>query len=111
MLILPIRKKWFDMLLSGDKLEDYREIKRYWDIRIIKWLGYPLAEMASVKELLAKMETRAAREVIFQNGYGRNAPQLRALCSISIGTGKSEWGAVPETEYYRFHIKSISGKE
>ena len=27
MLILPIKKKWFDMILSGEKREEYREIK------------------------------------------------------------------------------------
>ena len=27
MLILPIKKKWFDMILSGEKKEEYREIK------------------------------------------------------------------------------------
>ncbi|MCH5248366.1 MAG: ASCH domain-containing protein [Lachnospiraceae bacterium] len=88
MLILPIKKKWFDMLLSGDKLEDYREIKRYWGTRIIKRLSFPLEEIVSVKELLA-----------------------RTLRSLSIGTGKSEWGEALKTEYYRFRIKSILRKE
>lgn len=27
MLILPIKGKWFNMILSGDKREEYREIK------------------------------------------------------------------------------------
>lgn len=29
MLILPIKRKWFDMILSGEKKEEYREIKPY----------------------------------------------------------------------------------
>ena len=29
MLILPIKKKWFDMIVSGEKKEEYREIKHY----------------------------------------------------------------------------------
>ena len=33
MLTLPIKKKWFDMILSGEKKEEYREIKPYWFIR------------------------------------------------------------------------------
>ena len=28
MLILPIKSKWFNMILSGDKQEEYREIKQ-----------------------------------------------------------------------------------
>ena len=30
MLTLPIKKKWFDMILSGEKKEEYREIKPYY---------------------------------------------------------------------------------
>ena len=31
-IILPLtlNKKWFDMILSGVKKEEYREIKSYW---------------------------------------------------------------------------------
>lgn len=29
MLILPIKKKWFDMIASGQKKEEYREVKEY----------------------------------------------------------------------------------
>lgn len=115
MIILPVRKKWLGRLLSGKKQEDYRDAKRYWDIRIIKWLGYPLSEKSSVKELLSRMRAGLSREVILQNGCGSNACLLKAVCSLSIGTCRSEWGAEPKMEYYRFHIKniskSISGKE
>ena len=33
MLTLMIEKKWFDMILSGEKTEEYRELKRYYDSR------------------------------------------------------------------------------
>lgn len=36
MLVLPIKKQWFDMIVSGEKKEEYREIKPYYDKR----LGY-----------------------------------------------------------------------
>ena len=36
MLTLPIKKKWFDMIKSGEKKEEYREIKPYYDIRFAK---------------------------------------------------------------------------
>lgn len=35
-LILPIKKKWFDMILSGEKKEEYREMKPYWEKRFKK---------------------------------------------------------------------------
>ena len=33
MLVLPIKKKWFEMIASGEKKEEYREIKPYWVTR------------------------------------------------------------------------------
>lgn len=35
MLTLPIKKKWFDMIVSGEKKEEYREIKPYYDSRFM----------------------------------------------------------------------------
>lgn len=33
MLTLPITRKWYDMILSGEKTEEYREVKPYYDSR------------------------------------------------------------------------------
>ena len=33
MLVLPIKKEWLDMIISGEKKEEYREIKPYYDSR------------------------------------------------------------------------------
>lgn len=33
MLTLPIKKKWFDMIVAGEKKEEYRDIKPYYDTR------------------------------------------------------------------------------
>ena len=44
MLILPIERKWLNMILSGEKKDEYREIKPYWSVRIIHWLGFPSEE-------------------------------------------------------------------
>lgn len=38
MLTLPIMGKWFNMILSGDKREEYREIKPYYTTRLRKYL-------------------------------------------------------------------------
>ena len=71
MLILPIKKKWLDMILSGEKGDEYREIKPYWTVRIMRWLGFPATETETVLELLRKPGTLKAKPVILQNGYGR----------------------------------------
>jgi len=39
MLVLPIKKKWYDMILAGEKTEEYREIKSYYDSRFESVFG------------------------------------------------------------------------
>lgn len=39
MLTLTIKKKWFDLILSGKKKEEYREIKKYYDNRLQNLFG------------------------------------------------------------------------
>lgn len=34
MLVLPIKKKWFYMILTGEKREEYRDIKPYYTTRL-----------------------------------------------------------------------------
>ncbi|WP_232297135.1 ASCH domain-containing protein [Capnocytophaga sp. oral taxon 329] len=35
-LHLTIKKQWFDMILSGEKTEEYRDIKPYYNLRFWK---------------------------------------------------------------------------
>ncbi len=115
MLILPIIKKWFDMIVSGEKLEEYREIKPYWDVRIAKWMGIePTKEnIIKMKEVLRTVAPgfQPDLKAKFINGYGSSRPQFTAACMLSIGTGKEEWGAETGKEYYRIHIKEIYKNE
>lgn len=106
-MILPIERKWLNMILSGEKKDEYREIKPYWTVRIIRWLGFPSEETETVLELLRAQGTINAHPVILQNGYRRDSPEVEVMCRLSIGTGKEEWGAAPGKEYYRFHIERI----
>ena len=34
-LDLPLKKEWYDMIESGEKTEEYREIKPYWCKRLL----------------------------------------------------------------------------
>lgn len=86
MIILPIEKRWFDMIKSGIKTEEYREIKPYYDSRFKK-VG---------SEFLVKL----------RNGYSTTRPALVCLCNLSKGIGKKEWGA-PDSECYILSIKKI----
>ena len=106
MLILPIKKKWFDMILSGEKKEEYREIKPYYDSRIGRAIcGFPF-EMCRKEFIQNCMETRTI-DVIFRNGYTCSSPEIWCTCKLRIGQGKEEWGAEPNKEYYVLEILEI----
>lgn len=94
MLILPIKKKWFDMILSGEKKEEYREIKPYYDARFRNVWGYPAywGEIHTIR---------------FRNGYSKDSPSFVADASLCIDTGKTEWGAEPGTRYYVLRIHNV----
>jgi hypothetical protein len=106
-LILPIKKKWFDMELSGEKTEEYREIKPYWISRILKWLGCQKSEEKAVMQMLREQGTLKPREVLFRNGYSSESPSFTAMCTLKIGGGYEEWGAVKGEEYFVFTIHWI----
>lgn len=102
MLTLPIKKKWFDMILSGEKKEEYREIKPYYQTRFCNWFGIIVG-----KERNIIRPCFGNQPVMFCNGYGKDAPTFIAMCFIEIGTGKEEWGAEPGKEYFVLTVKEI----
>ena len=84
MLILPIKNKWFDMIKSGEKKEEYREIKPYWTSRLKFW--FPA--------LIVGRNTECARpvfEVKFRNGYRKDSPEITCMCRLRKGIGNPEW--------------------
>lgn len=92
---LPIKKKWFDMILSGEKKEEYREIKPYYETRFKNaWKG-------------SLIGGNAHREIVSRNGYSKNSPSFIAKCTLSVGTGKEEWGAEKGKEYFILTVQEI----
>ena len=103
MLVLPIKKKWFDMIKSGEKKEEYREIKPYYDTRIGKALcGWAFRQCH--KDFIERCMKEKMVEVLFRNGYSVTSPEIWATCKVRIGPGKEEWGAEPGKEYYILEI-------
>ena len=84
-LRLTLKKKWFNMIASGEKKEEYREVKRHWIQRICNEVEY---ETGGAWEDVFKKFTH----VEFKNGYAKNAPTMLVECKgISIGEAKPEW--------------------
>lgn len=61
------------MILSGEKKEEYRELKPYW---------------------YARLSNRTFTEVHFTNGYGKDKPQILIECEgVNISQfGVHKWG-------------------
>lgn len=102
MLILPIKKKWFDMILSGEKKEEYREIKPYYTSRLKS-----VFDMFPYSFIPTGLDER---QVMFRNGYNSNSPSFIADCTLDIKKGKEEWGAETGVEYYVLTIEKIVWK-
>lgn len=100
MLVLPIKKKWFDMIKSGKKKEEYREIKPYYTSRFKVFL--PRVNNFGMGEWIFSQII-----IIFRNGYSYNSPSIKCRCKLKIGQGKEEWGAEPGKEYYILKILEV----
>ena len=88
MLTLTIKKKWFDMIKSGEKKEEYREIKPYWTKRFYN----NLYDIKIVDNITKINIFEAQGTVIFKNGYQKDAPQIKCFINLEKNIGKPKWG-------------------
>ena len=102
MLTLPIKKKWYDMILSGEKREEYRQRSSYWEKRFES-----LGLLRKGGDGVYKVLNHRTCFVKFRNGYSRNSPFFYAEIKLSIGEGKSEWGAKEGEKYLILTILEI----
>jgi hypothetical protein len=74
-LDLVLKAKWFDMIESGEKKEEYREIKPFWIRRLCGPYGY-----------------RQYEQIRFSLGYAKNRKQMTFNCDeIKVGPARPEW--------------------
>lgn len=115
-LKLTLKKQWFDLIKSGEKREEYREIKPYWFQRLVfnhekvfeyctgycyegLYITEGVAHICKNKKSMVGFEP--FDQVQFTNGYSANSPRMTVKCKgIRIGTGKPEWGAEPGVNYF-----------
>ena len=89
-LTLAIKKKWFDLIASGEKKEEYREIKPYYQSRFNKPLTH----------------------IRFTNGYGNSVPSVTVeLLGISKGIPKPEWSEGTIEQGTEVYVLSLGGLE
>ena len=86
-LDLPLMAVWFLMIESGEKKEEYREIKPYWIKRLKCCVGCPVGSCDHYTH------------VRFRYGYTART-MLFKLDHISVGVGRKKWGAPDKKEVY-----------
>jgi hypothetical protein len=112
-LHLTLKKKWFDMIASGEKKEEYREIKPYWASRLVdEYDGNPNPredESWDWKGLRLGMGTPQHYDIVkFRNGYSANSPTISLkVKDIKIWSGKCEWGAEFGKKYFVISLGEI----
>lgn len=110
MLVLPVKRKWFDMILSGGKKEEYREIKPYYETRFMNLFGIVVCDGKYLKCSdigLPECEKDEIQKIRFRNGYSKDSPSFVAKCTLSVGIGKEEWGAEKDKQYFILTIHEI----
>ena len=78
-LHLTLKKQWYDMIASGVKKEEYREMKPYWHKRLMN-------------------RKTPYTHIQFRNGYNPDSPRMMVeFNGLMSGLGIVEWGA-PEAQ-------------
>lgn len=103
-LNLPLKAKWYEMIESGVKTEEYREIKAYWVQRLCVWsdgrkIGKSDAESlaSNISYLIWGIEKGGilfvnCTYVKFSFGYTKRTMTFDVK-GIVLGKGNPEWGA------------------
>ena len=118
-LDLVLKRKWYDMIASGEKTEEYREIKPYWIKRLLEQIDergrcYYKAEDFDddydifLSQFIIPPDVRAGivkfkdfDKVTFHLGYSKDRPSMTfAIKEIVCDEGKEEWGALPGEIYF-----------
>ena len=105
-LTLTVSKLWFDMIVSGEKNEEYRDIKPYWIKRLTT--NCEVAYDVAAETYCGKVLYRPYTHVLFINGYRKDVPRIeKEIDSISIG--KPKRGLCPDkwldTEFFIIKFK------
>ena len=119
-LTLTVSKQWFDMIVSVEKTEEYREIKPYWVARLfqnnsnIVDVQNLASALAGRTDLLKKyidaqrIVLKQYTHVLFVNGYRKNSPRIEKE-NESISIGKPKKGLCPDkwldTEFFIIKFK------
>jgi len=116
-LHLNLKRKWFEMILSGEKTEEYRLIKKHWIRQLIKNKfsseNYVFEQdiidlIVENKEHYCKNRIKEFSTITFSNGYNKDSPQFEIeFKGIEIKEGNPNWGAEKGVKYFSLKLGEI----
>ena len=97
------------MILSGDKKEEYREIKPYWIKRLTDgWLTSENAHLLHAK----RMDVKEFDVIRFKNGYSKGARAMTVKWEgLRLGEPVKEWSGGFKGEVFIISIGEVVDKE
>ena len=102
-LYLSLKKQWFDMIKSGEKKEEYREITSYW-IKRITDIESHLNEFNTLVMTGKPIPMKPYTHVHFTLGYPKKDEKDKHMVfkikGIHIRNGIEKWGAIPNKDYF-----------
>ena len=102
-LVLHLKKKWFDKIKNFEKLEEYREINDYWMKRLIK--NGPKDGIKKGFMAVGSEQWREFSEIHFALAYPKREDKekwiiIKGPIKIFVGFGRTDWGAEPCKDYF-----------
>ena len=89
-LTLSVKKEWFSKIVSGEKKQEYREIKPYWIKRLTT--NCEVVYDVVAETYCGKVLYRPYTHVLFINGYGDDKPRIeKEIESIDIDRPRKGW--------------------
>ena len=91
-LHLTLKKKWYDMIASGEKKEEYREIKPYWISRLAQAHNGNIGGDFMDKHKVIAYTFKTFTFAFVKNGYQKEAPFMTWFdINIQIGKPNPAW--------------------
>ena len=118
-LKLTIKKRWFDMILSGEKKTEYREIKPYWVQRLFDYKTIDATPKSFLEALLKKeypmfFYMKRYTHIQFYNGayFSEKLPNFTIeFKELYQGEGVEDWGAEKGVEYFGICLGNVTARQ
>ncbi|MBD5364814.1 MAG: hypothetical protein HDR79_07730 [Bacteroides sp.] len=124
-LHLVLKRKWWDMIASGEKKEEYRSLTPYWFTRLCAYKecghfyrkvtkkdaelfevnkdGFASSVQRGINSVYSNLLPRDFTFVTFHLGY-TNTTMTFENDGIEINYGREEWGAEPDKLYFTIKL-------